>query len=907
MRSRGAFCDDDLWFVSADTKPTDTDSTSLDYSSQNSSAASKSILLSRQPFMLHLCVVVKVSVHAVSSFQALIMMIRKPRATALMYKTGNMVCTGTRSEESSYIAARRFARIVQKLGHPVRFLNFKIQTMVGSCKIFPVNLEKLALTHRMHCSYEPELFPALFYKVMPGVSVTVFASGRASMETLHHHCSSILSFNMVDSLSSFWTFQVEEIPSNKMEIPALGRPFTLGMLYDAWKDELIPGVMLWDEETLQKNTTEAQQPKCELQSLAADTTDSKSSLLNVDASLKAGFLGGLFEVRGSAKYLNDKKKFKNQSRVTLKYKATTKFKQLKLTPPANMDEQQKDLIERSSATHVVTGILYGANAVFVFDSEKLESARVNAIHASMEAVMSKIPRCDCAMNAQIQLTDEEKALTNKYSCKFYGDFILDSNPSTFEEAVNTYTQLPKLLGETRHNSVPLKVWLTPLPHFDSKAEQLMSEIAVGPVRKVEKAVEDLRQMEMRCNDYLTDEEVKKLPQINEKLKKFQELCNDYISKLQQTVKQTLPSIRAGKLAVSSLEKHFEGRDKSPFSHEKLTKWMDHKEGEINAIMFCLGLMKETNTKIVQDQSEVEKELLAPGVEDALCFVFTSLGSADPCLDAMSNHLDSPESESTNEEYRDFSDEMLAEMKEKAKAFHDVVKGLKNNKRFSFLVAALPNEKYTVATIYHYKDGKLVSDDFTQPDIPDVRAVRDRRDLIWYACDLTMDPDTANNNLNLSEKNKKVAYGRRQVYPDLPDRFDTQPQILCEENLHRRHYWEVEFSNGHFDDVGVAVTYKGIERKKGGVLSRLGHNALSWYFGFNQGFQAWHDGKQRFGPLPADDHNRIGVYLDWPAGTLSFYRVSSNTLTHLHTFNTTFTEHVYPAIWVKANYVSLCRF
>ncbi|CAK6977362.1 TATA-box-binding protein-like [Scomber scombrus] len=190
--------------TSTDTKPTDTDSTSLDYSSQNSSAASvvdpSTPMTPEKPetFLTIQNVVstVKLGCHldlrAIASkawnvkydpksFQALIMMIRKPRATALMYKTGNMVCTGTRSEESSYIAARRFARILQKLGHPVRFLNFKIQTMVGSCKIFPVNLEKLALTHRMHCSYEPELFPALFYKVMPGVSVTVFASGRASV------------------------------------------------------------------------------------------------------------------------------------------------------------------------------------------------------------------------------------------------------------------------------------------------------------------------------------------------------------------------------------------------------------------------------------------------------------------------------------------------------------------------------------------------------------------------------------------------------------------------------------------------------------------------------------------------------------------------------------------------------
>ncbi|CAI5657266.1 unnamed protein product [Oreochromis niloticus] len=40
-------------------------------------------------------------------------------------------------------------------------------------------------------------------------------------------------------------------------------------------------------------------------------------------------------------------------------------------------------------------------------------------------------------------------------------------------------------------------------------------------------------------------------------------------------------------------------------------------------------------------------------------------------------------------------------------------------------------------------------------------------------------------------------------------------------------------------------------------------------------------------------NRVAVYVDCPAGTLSFYRVSSDTLIHLHTFNTTFTETLYP--------------
>ncbi|KAM7370331.1 hypothetical protein PAMP_009887 [Pampus punctatissimus] len=695
--------------------------------------------------------------------------------------------------------------------------------------------------------------------------------------------------------------------SNPMTVAALGRPFNVGMLYDARKDELIPGFTLWDKTTLQNNTSKASQHSSNFQISASDSVESKSNLLDVDASLKASFLSGLIEVGGSAKYLNDQKKYHNQSRVTFQYKATTKFKQLSMTQLGTMNKQQSDIIDKGLATHVVTGILYGANAFFVFDSEKLEASSVENIQGHMEAVIKKIPSFNVEGKVDIKLTDEEKALTNKFSCTFYGDLLLESNPATFVDAVKTYVELPKRLGKNGENAAPLKVWMMPLKNFDPRAAELMSVIRIGLVRKVQEALEDLRELEMRCHDSQSDTVVKKFP-IYKKLHKFQKLCHYFKSALRQTIAKKLPAIRAGKQAESTLVKLFEDRDKSPFSQEKLSKWMDYKEREINVIRLCVDAMEGTKTKIVKDQSELDREVLAPGVEDALCFVFTSLETADPCIDAMEKYLDSPQLRSTNQELLYFSDELLTKMRKKAKSFHDVAKTLKDNSRFRFLVAAIANEKYKGATIYHYKEGILVTDDFMKPKVPDVQAVKDRRALIWYACDLTLNPNTAHNYLTLSEGLKKATCAW-QTYPDHPERFDTHIQALCRESLKGRHYWEVEWSNGDYDEVGVAVTYKGIGRKGGSTVSRLGHNAVSWYFGHRYGLHAWHDGKMCCGPLPASDCNRVGVYLDWPGGTLSFYRVSSNTLSHLYTFRTKFKEPVYPAIWiwVKSNYVALCPF
>uniref|UniRef100_A0A671Y9Q5 Uncharacterized protein n=1 Tax=Sparus aurata TaxID=8175 RepID=A0A671Y9Q5_SPAAU len=503
-----------------------------------------------------------------------------------------------------------------------------------------------------------------------------------------------------------------EIKKNRdrevMNIAALGRPFTLGMLYDARKDELIPGLTLWDQNTLKEKTVETSQETCNFEVSASDSIESKSSLMDIEASLKVSFLCGLVEVGGSAKYLNDKKKFKNQSRVTCQYKATTHFNQLSVVKGETTNTQQIDVIKKGTATHVVTGILYGANAFFVFDSEKLEASSVQKIQGHMEAVIKKIPKFDVEGKADIQLTDEEKELTKKFSCKFYGDFILQSNPASFEEAVKTYVELPKLLREKGKDTVPLKVWMMPLKVFDTTAAELKRDISVGLVGKMQDALEDLREIQMRCNDSLDDTVIENLPQIKKDLNKFQNCCNRYVSNLQTTMAKELPSIREGKEDESSVKKLLDDRNKSPFSHEKLVEWLDHKEREINVIRSCVDMME--GTKIVPNQSELDREVFAAGVE-ALCFVFTSLQSADPGLDEMDQYLDSPKG-TTNEDPWYYSDEVLTKMREKAKSFQDIAKFLKSNSRFCFLVAAIPNEKYTGATIYHYRNGILLTKDFS---------------------------------------------------------------------------------------------------------------------------------------------------------------------------------------------------
>ncbi|XP_077491928.1 TATA-box-binding protein-like [Amblyomma americanum] len=110
----------------------------------------------------------------------LIMRIREPRTTALVFENGNILCSGAADELKAKVASRKFARIIQKLGFDAHFLNFKIATMVATCDIgFMIRLEGLLLATRGLASYEPELFPGLTYRPEhPRVTVIIFASGK---------------------------------------------------------------------------------------------------------------------------------------------------------------------------------------------------------------------------------------------------------------------------------------------------------------------------------------------------------------------------------------------------------------------------------------------------------------------------------------------------------------------------------------------------------------------------------------------------------------------------------------------------------------------------------------------------------------------------------------------------------
>ncbi|XP_017350364.1 tripartite motif-containing protein 16 [Ictalurus punctatus] len=183
--------------------------------------------------------------------------------------------------------------------------------------------------------------------------------------------------------------------------------------------------------------------------------------------------------------------------------------------------------------------------------------------------------------------------------------------------------------------------------------------------------------------------------------------------------------------------------------------------------------------------------------------------------------------------------------------------------------------------------------------------KSRDQFLKYFCDLTLDPNTVNYDLIMSEKNRAVSYSeRQQQYSDHPERFDSYWQVLSKESVCGRCYWEVKWRGG----VYISVSYKDISRKGQGNECVFGGNNQSWSlrcYSHSTSLFFWHNNIETDLRVPSS--SKIGVYVDHSAGTLSFYSVS-DTMKLLHRVHTTFTQPLYAGFrlyWLYDSTVRLC--
>ncbi|CAL4098549.1 unnamed protein product [Meganyctiphanes norvegica] len=509
-----------------------------------------------------------------------------------------------------------------------------------------------------------------------------------------------------------------------MQIQAIGRPFKLGMLYDCRSDTLIPGITLWSKEKLEKDLTVKKESTQSMKIEASDNLSDKASLINIDAYLKLSFLGGLVSVSGSAKYLDDRISSSHQERVTLKYECTTKFEHLSMQTLAVENIDYPTVFDKQDATHVVTGIQYGARALFLFDKQHVSSEEKRKVGGAVEVIVKSIPSFQIEGGATLDLKDEQKEVSKSLNCTFYGDVRPKTNPTTFEEAIQVYKGLNELVGE---HGEPLTIWLYPLEKLDSKAAKLAREISSNLISQVETIFEGFQDIFVWCNDLIKEANFSAILAFKKLLENFKSLVKQKQLAFQKELLPILPRIKGGFEAESVLANLILKMQKSPFSFENLSVWVKDREKQLKIITTICKSMEGIKFASAGD---LEAAIMDPENHHVLCYMF-EIPASDEQMAAMQDYLNFGSISEINEpasKIIKLSDEKENQQKmqtvESATLFRDFYNANKNRvmdikKKTAFLISDISSFSQKVSgSIYHYRKGEKISTEFLPPSPPE---------------------------------------------------------------------------------------------------------------------------------------------------------------------------------------------
>ena len=223
----------------------------------------------------------------------------------------------------------------------------------------------------------------------------------------------------------------------------------------------------------------------------SNTLSERAKLLKVSGSLQLGIMAGLVNVGASGKYLKDANSSSKVTSVALCYEKQSSIDELPMEVLSSLDFPE--VLKTVEATHVVVGITYGAKAVFNFQNKVKSSDDKQTISGSLEAAIKLVPvsvPVSIKASAEMKLTPKEKDIVDQASCKYEGDFDLKSLPTTFDDAIRVYKELPSLLGKNNEKAVPIEVWLQPLSHLNGTLQKVGQEIDESLANKCLKVIDE---------------------------------------------------------------------------------------------------------------------------------------------------------------------------------------------------------------------------------------------------------------------------------------------------------------------------------------------------------------------------------------------------------------------------------
>ncbi|XP_051760354.1 uncharacterized protein LOC127518068 isoform X2 [Ctenopharyngodon idella] len=504
-----------------------------------------------------------------------------------------------------------------------------------------------------------------------------------------------------------------DFPLDVIEMPALGRPLSLGMLYDIHSNSFCQDTFMWDEDTLARMKVSLPRPHTYVKVLENDSLQER--FLEMSPVLQVGTQTGQIKINGAAAFLNHPEQSHNQKRATLHYRTTTRLDMI--SHRLLQEAAPSALVGQTTATHVVSAVYFGGQAFLVFDTESSNHDK----NAEIVDVLKNMASTFCS-NHISNLSVSETAKSSLLACSLYIDVGNWKSPVSFDKAVEIYGSLSTLFGSKDERAVSLKVWLYPLKKLEkSSVCAALSGVSENLIYRAENILEHLRKQIRICQDMITNYiNVKVISEwfltLEDKLIEFSELLQEYQTTFQKGIADIV-CIKEGK-RERSLQDLLERHGQSPFSAECTNQWLENKETELKILNDC----RVADITVVKSQAELQQVISHSKITRVMCLTLFSTDVEDSFLTALRQHIESDhimQNDSLLFRPVSITDKVLIKVQLFIAANEDA-------EQTKFIAALIPDDGFPEYSVQFYHNGSIVSRNVklgTNPDLIQISHIK----------------------------------------------------------------------------------------------------------------------------------------------------------------------------------------
>ena len=517
-------------------------------------------------------------------------------------------------------------------------------------------------------------------------------------------------------------------------MPCFGQSFQLGMLYNCRSHHFVLGPTLWESDVLKiaSMSSASTQPNFKCEVFTGDSLKEKMAMLGVDSSLKLSLMTGFVSPSCIGNFIFDQKSSRKQARVTLMCDCTSKFDALCLDQMKK--ELHRDVSEEMTATHFVSKIEYGTQAVFVFDREVDNKEMCIDVENDLKLVIDSLLRAPAEEGGPFCTDKKDAEERKKVKCTFYGNQTSFKSFMSYEDAVKAYTALKanedfrvdavKAYTPLKANEdlqvyvVPKKAWLHPLCSLDTNMERPVQEVSAHVTDALLNIIESFNEFEIRVSDLFKSNVLSIFPSLKRQISSCGKAALEYRKTLLTTLSSLLPVVRSGDEEETIITNVLDKVASSPFHQTFLSSWIGRKEKEVKQLSTYLEYFK--HIQLVLSKEELDSVVNSPEKYDrVVCFSLLTTRSQDDLVEQMYAFLRSGSWEQECRVAQPWFEnpEIINDIKFKARNFRGFAKENESHERTKFIFTNIHESSgEKVVAIQMYEDGDPT--DFELPGKPE---------------------------------------------------------------------------------------------------------------------------------------------------------------------------------------------